>query len=163
MPKKKPDPAAAQPSVPSPETSSPSFTIETFDDPETGKPTQYGRFSRNWQDEEALDVLIDKLKVGQLSHKQSLMQARKLEATTPYNLETQNFIANRLWALGLQDEAVEVYERAYKQALAHIPKDFKGQITWGEADNRPFLCLAHGTLLGLMHRQYKEQKGAKPP
>ncbi len=159
MPKKKPDPAPAQPSVPSPETSSLSFTIETFDDPETGKPTQYGRFSRNWQDEEALDVLIDKLKAGQLSHKQSLMQARKLEATTPYNLETQNFIANRLWALGLQDEATELYERAYKQALAHIPKGFKGQITWGEVDNRPFLRLAHGTLLGLMRRGNKAKGG----
>jgi hypothetical protein len=89
-----------------------SFTIETFDDPETGKPTHYGRFSRNWQDEEALDVMIDNLEAGQLSHKQALMQARKLEATTPYNLEIQNFIANRLWALGLQDEATEVYERA---------------------------------------------------
>jgi hypothetical protein len=64
------------------------------------------------------------------------MQARKLEASTPYNLEIQNFIANRLWALGLQDEATEVYERAYKQALAHIPKGFKGQITWDEVDNR---------------------------
>jgi len=61
-----------------------SFIIETFDDPETGKPTEYGRFSRHWQDEEALDVLIDKLEAGQLSH---------------------------------------------KQALAHIPKGFKGQIT----------------------------------
>ena len=90
-------------------------------------------------------------------HKQALMQARKLEATTPYNLEIQNFIANRLWALGLQDEATEVYERAYKQAFAHIPKGFKGQITWGEVDNRPFLRLAHGTLLGLMRRRDKEK------
>jgi hypothetical protein len=121
MPKKKSDLAPTQPSVPSPESTPLSFTIETFDDPETGRPTQYGRFSRNWQDEEALDVLIDKLEAGQLSHKQALMQARKLEATTPYNLEIQNFIANRLWALGLQDEAAEVYERAYKQALVHIP------------------------------------------
>jgi len=40
MPKKKPDPAPTQPSVPSPESSSLSFTIETFDDPETGQPTQ---------------------------------------------------------------------------------------------------------------------------
>jgi hypothetical protein len=160
MPKKKPDPAPTQPSVPSPESSSLSFTIETFDDPETGQPTQYGRFSRNWQDEEALDVLIDKLEAGQLSHKQALMQARKLEATTPYNLEIQNFIANRLWALGLQDEATEAYERAYKQALAHIPKGFKGQITWGEVDNRPFLRLAHGTLLGLM-RRWDQAKGGE--
>jgi tetratricopeptide (TPR) repeat protein len=145
--------------VPSPEFSSLSFTIETFDDPETGQPTQYGRFSRHWQDEEALDVLIDKLEAGQLSHKQALMQARKLEATTPYNLEIQNFIANRLWALGLHDEATEVYERAYKQALAHIPKGFKGQITWGEVDNRPFLRLAHGTLLGLMRRRGQAKAG----
>lgn len=159
MPKKTPDAAPTRPSVPSPESSSLSFTIETFDDPETGQPTQYGRFSRNWQDEEALDVLIDKLEAGQLSHKQALMQARKLEATTPYNLEIQNFIANRLWALGLQDEATEVYERAYKQALAHIPKGFKGQITWSEVDNRPFLRLAHGTLLGLMRRPDKAKGG----
>jgi tetratricopeptide (TPR) repeat protein len=133
-----------------------SFSIETFDDPETGKPTQFGRFSRNWQDEEALDVLIDKLESGQVSHKQALMQARKLEATTPYNLEIQNFIANRLWALGLQDEATEVYERAFKLAQAMIPKGFKGQITWGEIDNRSFLRLAHGTLLGLMHQREGE-------
>jgi tetratricopeptide (TPR) repeat protein len=159
MPKKKPDPASTQPSVPSPKSSSLSFTIETFDDPETGQPTQYGRFSRNWQDEDTLDVLIDKLEGGQLSHKQALMQARKLEATTPYNLEIQNFIANRLWALGLQDEATEVYERAYKQALAHIPKGFKGQITWGAVDNRPFLRLAHGNLLGLMRRRDKSNGG----
>lgn len=105
-------------------------------------------------------MLIDKLEAGQLSHKQALMQARKLEATTPYNLEIQNFIANRLWALGLlQDEAIEVYELAYKQALAHIPKNFKGQIPWGEVDNRPFLRLAHGTLLGLMRRRVRVKAG----
>jgi tetratricopeptide (TPR) repeat protein len=152
MPRKKPDPTLANAG----QGNTLRFSIETFADPETGKPTQFGRFARNWQDEEALDVLIDKLEAGQLSHKQALMQARKLEATTPYNLEIQNFIANRLWALGLQDEATEVYERAYKQALAHIPKGFKGQIIWGEIDNRSFLRLAHGTLLGLMHRREGE-------
>lgn len=159
MPKKKSDLAPTQRSVPSPESSSLSFTIETFDAPETGQPTQYSRVSRHLQDEEALDVLIDKLEAGQLSHKQALMQARKLEATTPYNLEIQNFIANRLWALGLQDEVTELYERAYKQALAHIPKGFKGQITWSEVDNRPFLRLAHGTLLGWMRRRDKAKAG----
>ena len=64
MPKKKPDPGPTQPAVPSPESSSLSFTIETFDHPETGHPNQYGRFSRHWQDEEALAVLIDKLEAG---------------------------------------------------------------------------------------------------
>lgn len=58
MPKKKPDSAPTQPSVPSPESSSLSFTIETFDDPETGQPTHYGRFNRHWQDEEALLPLL---------------------------------------------------------------------------------------------------------
>jgi tetratricopeptide (TPR) repeat protein len=145
MPRKKPEPDHAKSSL--------TFTIETFDDPENGEPTQYGRFSRNWQDEEALDVLIDQLEAGRVTHKQALMQARKLEATTPDNLEIQNFIANRLWPLGLQDEATEVYERAFRRAQAHIPKGYTGQITWSEVDNRSFLRLAHGTLLGLMHRR----------
>ena len=100
MPRKKPEPDHSKSSL--------AFTIETFDDPETVQPTEYGCFSRNWQDEEALDVLIDKLEAGQLTHKQALMQARKLEATTPDKLEIRNFIANRLWALRLQDEAAEV-------------------------------------------------------
>jgi hypothetical protein len=66
------------------------------------------RACSNWQDEETLDTLIDQLEAGRVTHKQALMQARKLEATTPDNLEIQNFIANRLWALRLQDEAAEV-------------------------------------------------------
>lgn len=121
MPKKKPAPAATQPPVPSSESTSLSFTIETFNDPETGQPTQYGRFSRNWQDEEALDVLIDKLEAGQLSHKQALMQARKLEATTPYNLEIQNFIANRLWALGLPVDHQAVPLEPHQRQAARLP------------------------------------------
>jgi tetratricopeptide (TPR) repeat protein len=145
MPRKKPELDHSKSSL--------TFTIETFDDPETGEPTQYGHFSRNWQDEEALDALIDQLAAGRFAHKQALMQARKLEATTPDNLEIQNLIANRLWALGLQDEATEVYERAFRRAQAHIPKGYSGQITWSEVDNRSFLRLAHGTLLGLMHKR----------
>ena len=131
MPRKKPELDHSQSSL--------TFTTETLDDPETGEPTQYGRFSRNWQDEEALDALIEQLESGRITHKQALMQARKLEATTPDNLEIQNFIANRLWALGLQDEATEVYERAFRRAQAHIPKGYTGQITWSEVDNRSFL------------------------
>ena len=100
MPRKKPEPDQSKSSL--------TFITETFDDPESGQPTQYGRFSRNWKDEEALDALIEQLEAGRVTHKQALMQARKLEATTPDNLKTHNFIANRLWALGLQDEAAEV-------------------------------------------------------
>jgi tetratricopeptide (TPR) repeat protein len=160
MPRKKPDPVTpgsapqtTPPSVLSLQSPSLRFTIDTFDDPDTDKPTDYGSFSRHWQDEEALDALIDKLDAGQVSDKQALMQAGKLEAATPDNLEIQNFIANRLWALGMRDEAAEVHERAFNRALALIPKGYKGQITWSEIDNRSFLHLAHGTLLGLMHRR----------
>jgi hypothetical protein len=46
-----------------------------------------------------------------------------------------------------------------RQALARIPKGFKGQITWGKGDNRPFLRLAHGTPLGLMRRRDKAKGG----
>ncbi len=77
------------------------------------------------------------------------MQARKLEAATPDNLEIQNFIANRMWALGMRGEAAEVHKRAFNRVLSLIPKGYKGQITWSEIDNRSFLRLAHGTLLGL--------------
>ncbi len=129
-----------------------SFMVDTVDDPETGTPTRYGSFSRNWEDEEALDELIDKLQTGQVNDNQALMQARKLEVTTPYNLEVQNFIGNRLAALGMDDVAREVYERAYQRALAYIPKGFKGQILWCEISNRSFLRLAHGTLLSLMRQ-----------
>ena len=127
MPRKKPEPDHSKSSL--------TFTIETFDDPETGEPTHYGRFSRHWQDEETLDALIDQLEAGRVTHKQTLMQARKLEATTPDNLEIQNFIANRLWALGLQDEATEVYERAFRSAHAYIPKGYTGQITGSKINN----------------------------
>ena len=65
MPKKKSDPTKPKTAVIASEAKQSienheseahalSFTIETLADPETGKPTQYGRFSCNWQDEEAL-------------------------------------------------------------------------------------------------------------
>lgn len=51
----------------------------------------------------------------------------KPEATTPDNLEIQNFIANRLWEMGSQAEATEVYERAFRRAMAHIPQELYQQ------------------------------------
>jgi hypothetical protein len=146
-------PQTAQPSVLSPQPSPLHCATDTFDDQDTGEPTQYGRFSRNWDEEEALDVLLDELDAGRLSDKQALMRARKREAKFPDNLEIQNFIANRLWALALRDEAAEVYERAFTPALTVVPKGYKGQIAGGEIDNRSFLRVKHGTLLGLMHRR----------
>lgn len=130
-----------------------SFTIEIIDDPDTGKPTPFGRFSRNWEEEDALDALSERLEAGQLSDRQALMQARGLEAAAPSNLEIQSFIANRLWALDLRDDATAVYEQAFHKAMLLIPMGYTGLITWMEIDNRSFLRVAHGTLLGLIHRR----------
>ncbi len=129
-----------------------SFSVSECIDDETGKTVQYGTFSRDWAEEEELDELIDNLEAGHISHKQALLRARKLLLKFPGQLEIQNFMANRLWSLEMRDEATEVREKAYLQASSVIVPGFKGQISWGELDNRSFLRIAHGYLLGLMHR-----------
>jgi tetratricopeptide (TPR) repeat protein len=128
------------------------FSVHEDTGDETNKSVQYGTFSRDWAEEDELDELIDNLEVGRISHKQGLLRAQKLLAKFPGQLEIQNFIANRLWSLEMRDEATEVWGNAYRQASALIAPGFKGQISWGEVDNRSFLRVAHGYLLGLMHR-----------
>jgi tetratricopeptide (TPR) repeat protein len=129
-----------------------SFSVREDTDDETDKLIHYGTFSRDWTEEEVLDELIDSLDAGIISHKQALLRAQKLLLKFPGQLEIQNFIANRLWNLELRDEATDVWANAYRQATALIPAGFKGQINWFEIDNRSFLRIAHGYLLGLMHR-----------
>ena len=129
-----------------------SFSVSEQIDAETDKPIQYGTFSRDWAEEEELDELIDSLDAGRISHKQGLLRARKLLVKFPGQLEIQNFIANRLWSLEMRDESTDVREKAYRQATELLPPRFKGQISWAEIDNRSFLRIAHGFLLGLMHR-----------
>jgi hypothetical protein len=53
----------------------------------------------------------------------------------------------------MRDESTDLREKAYRQAFALLPPGFKGQISWAEIDNRSFLRIAHGFLLGLMHRK----------
>lgn len=121
-------------------------------DPDTDEPIEFGSFSRNWDHEQELDQLMDSLSSGRINDKQALLHAQKLLAQHPGNLEIQNHLANRLWTLEMRDEATDVWAKAYKQACALIPKGFDGQIIWSEMDNRPFLRVAHGYLLGLMER-----------
>ena len=67
------------------------FTIrEGFDD-DIDSPIQYGAFSRDWADEEALDELMDRADSGAISAKQALLHAQKLLAKSPDNLELQNY------------------------------------------------------------------------
>jgi tetratricopeptide (TPR) repeat protein len=129
-----------------------SFSVREDADDETDKQIQHGTFSRDWAEEEELDELIDSLDAGNISHKQGLLRAKKLLLRFPGQLEIQNFIANRLWCLEMREEAADVWDKAYRQATALLPPGFKGQITWGEVDNRSFLRAAHGYLLGLMQR-----------
>jgi hypothetical protein len=129
-----------------------SFSVVEQLDDETNNPTQRGTFFRDWAEEEELDELIDSLEAGRISQKQGLLRAQKLLVKFPGQLEIQNFIANRLWSLEMRDESTDLREKAYRQANALIPPGFKGQISWWEVDNRSFLRIAHGYLLGLMHR-----------
>lgn len=128
------------------------FTVTQEADPRGDKLVQFGRFSRDWSQEEELDRLLDDLDAKRVSDKQALLRAQKLSAKYPGNLEIQNFLGNRLWHLGMRDEAAEVWEKAYRQAATLIPKGYKGLISWLDIDNRSFLRIAHGYVLGLMHR-----------
>ena len=129
------------------------FGFEVLDDKdESGTIVQVGRFSRTWDEEEELDQLLDSLESGRTTNKKALLQSQKLLVTYPDNLEIRNFLGNRFWELEMRDEAAEMWEKTYKQALAVIPKGFKGQIRWAEIDNRSFLRVTKGHLLGLMHR-----------
>lgn len=119
----------------------------------TDKALEEGRFTRNWNEEEELDAIMDKLESQQLSEQAALRQAKQLLARYPENLEIQNLVAARLWTLEMREDAAAVYEKAFQQAIALIPKAFKGVISWYETDNRSFLRVARGHLLGLMHLQ----------
>ena len=129
------------------------FTLRQEPDFDTDEPVEFGCFSRDWEQEKALDQLMDDQDAGRINDKQALLHAQKLLAQSPSNLELQNYLANRLWALEMRDEATEVWAKAFKQANALIPKGYTGQISWSEVDNRPFLRVAHGYLLGLMDRR----------
>jgi hypothetical protein len=129
------------------------FTIsEGFED-DSDSPIEYGTFSRDWDDEKELDALMDRVDCGAISPKQAILHAQKLLAQSPENLELQNYLGNRMCALELRDEAAEVWAKGFKLASRLIPKGFKGLIPWLETDNRSFLRLCHGHLLGLMHQQ----------
>lgn len=128
------------------------FEVTEEPDPDNDELATFGQFTRNWDQEVELDELLEDLGVGRVSDKQALMRAHKLQAKYPVNLEIQNFTANRLWALEIREQATEVWQKAYQQASALIPKGFKGQISWLHIDNRSFLRVAHGYLLGLMHQ-----------
>lgn len=119
----------------------------------TGRPITVGFFSRNWVEEETVDELQDLIEAGNLSLEQAIVRGRSLLAKFPDNLEVSNFLANRYWDAEMKEDAGDVFAAAYEKAAALLPKNFKGQISWLNLDNRPFLRIAHGHLLCLMQQR----------
>lgn len=111
-----------------------------------------GLFSRDWDSEEKVDELRSQLERGAISLEAAIMAARRIVSREPDNLDAQQFLALRYWEGGLKEEAAALWGPLFARVSALIPPDFKGQINWGELDNRPFLRLAHSHLLGLMYR-----------
>lgn len=118
-----------------------------------GRTIQAGCFSRNWDEEEAVDALHQQIAAGMLTLDQSIVQGNALLTKYPDNLEIANFLANRYWNAEMKTEAAEVYATAFQKAVKLIPKDFTGRISWLDIDNRPFLRIAHGHLLCLMRQR----------
>lgn len=129
----------------------PAFHVSEDHDSETDKQIQVGHFSRNWKEEEAMDIVADKMESGVISIQVALREGRKLMEKYPANLEIINFVGCRQWDLELRDEAAETWERAYTLGASVIPKTFKGRIEWGHHNNRAFLRCVYGYILGLSH------------
>lgn len=131
--------------------SKPSFEIREDVDNQSGESVHFGHFSRNWKEEEELNHLLESKDAGRITLKQALLRARKLLVTYPDNLEIRHFVSCCLWDMEMRDEAAQMWESTYKLGSSVIPQGFKGQIRWVETDNRSFLRVAKGHLLGLMH------------
>lgn len=127
------------------------FTIhdsQTFE----GKPIKEGVFSRDMDEEIEGDRITEDLEQGIIDLPTAILAAIELERKNP-TLENSSLLGNLFWKADMIDEATGVYTEAYTQASKLIPKGFRGRIDWLHLDNRPFLRVAHGYLLGLMHHQ----------
>lgn len=118
-----------------------------------------GAFSRSWKSEELVDEMLDDLGTGVITQHEALEEALTAAREEPLNLELQNFVAGRYWALEMKAEADAVWKAAFDNAMGVVPSTFDGTIDWGDINNRPFLRIAHGLLLGMMER--RDGKAAK--
>ena len=131
------------------------MTLEfTIHDSQTceGKPIKEGIFSRNMDEELEGDQITEDLERGMINLHDAILAAIELERKNP-TLENSSLLGNLFWKADMIHEATGVYTEAYTQASKLIPKGFRGLIDWLHLENRPFLRVAHGYLLGLMHDQ----------
>lgn len=117
------------------------------------KPIKAGRFCRDWNEEEDMDAVQDQLDAGEIDLDQAIELGRKLLAKHPENMEVHNYLGCRLWDAGLREEASEIWERGHLIGFALMPKNFSGRISWYELDNRSFLRVSYGYMLGLCHME----------
>jgi len=116
-----------------------------------GKPIRVGVFGRDWESEEQSDAIMAGVESGDLDHEGAMKQLEQLLEEDPENLEVYNALGTLYWQEELKDAASTLYATAYKRSASLIPSEFKGRILWLEHDNRPFLRIAYGHLLCLMH------------
>lgn len=118
----------------------------------TGKPS--GRFippsTKLWrQCEEKLDTAIEKAS----TYGKFFSVLDGILKKEPFFLDAYAHAGGALLEIDEIAEAYEYYERGIDKALALIPRTFKGDISWYDLDNRPFLRLYHGYILSLMHQK----------
>lgn len=127
------------------------FTIT--DDISDGRTIKSGVFSRDWEEEQEMDDLAERVEAEEISVEQAIAEGNALLKKYPDNIELYSFLGNRYWEAEMKDEAGEIYEIGYHKAASLIPKTFRGRIDWYRTDNRSFLRVAHGYLLSLMHKR----------
>lgn len=142
-------------------SNTPDFTVYKGTDNENpSKNVLMGVFHRNQAEEDELDILQHNLDSGMIEPNEALSHAKELSKKFPNNIEIQNFTANLLkFSFGMEDAAFKIWERLYKVNYGLIPKGFKGQISWYDLGNRPFLRIAYAYLICLI--ALKEAKTAK--
>lgn len=119
---------------------------------EKGRPTKECQFNRDMEAEEPMDRIMDLCRAGRLTDAKAVPMARDLLKSDPLNLELNNYLGFLLWRLKERDEAAEVWGKAFAFAGADLPSTAKLRISWYDVNNRPFLRLGWGHLLGLTHR-----------
>lgn len=122
---------------------------------DNNKPVQIGRFDLESLIDDALEDIAEEVDSRDLDTDAAMQYLEEALEEDPEDLQAYNILCALYWNDGIKDLASEFYEKAYKLALEKIPAGFKGQIPWGESENRVFLEIAHGWLLCLMH----EEKG----
>lgn len=134
--------------------STPLFELHDSVD-EKGKPTMECHFHRDMEAEEPLDRLMDLVQADRVTAAKALSKARALLKADPLNLELNNYLGCLLWDRDERDdrdEAADVWGEAFAWAGADLPSNAKLRISWYELNNRPFLRLGKGHVLGLLYR-----------